>query len=199
MKPFNGAMDARKGLFFLEANMKDDFENIIRKLSPTLRRITHKLNGHFTFFDEDDMFQEAMEHMWISYNKNELDNKTDSYILQGCYFHLKNYIRKSLDKAKLVSLQKLTEEGDGAIESFIGYEDRSISDNAENVSINESEGVKKMSARERKVLKLSMDGCTAREIGAKLGISHVMVLKIKKAIRARLAQTTDRPESGYQN
>jgi RNA polymerase sigma factor (sigma-70 family) len=185
--------------FFYKVDMKDKFEDIVKKLSPTLRRITHKLNGNFTFFDEDDLFQEALEHLWVHYNSNMLDDKTDSYVLQGCYFHLKNCIRRSLDKVKLVSLQKLTEEGEGSLESFLGYEDRSISDNVESSSINESEGIKKLSSRELEVLKLSMNGSTVREIGAKLGISHVMVIKIKKGMRHYLAPMAKKPKTGYQN
>lgn len=175
--------------------MKGNFEDLIRKLSPTLRRITHKLNGHFTFFDEDDLYQEALELLWVRHNQDKLGDKTESYVLQGCYFHLKNYIRKTIDKAKLVSLQKLTEDGDSTIESFLGYADRRIEDNAENVSIFESVAVKRMTARERAVLKLSMEGATVREIGKRLGISHVMVLKIKKGMRKHLESTF----SGYQN
>ena len=179
--------------------MKEKFEDILRKFSPTLRGITHKLNGHFTFFDEDDLFQEAMEHLWIYYNQNKLCDKTESYVLQGCYFHLKNYIRKTIDKAKLVSLQKLNEDGDSSIENFLGYEDHRIKDNAENISLSESEAVKRMSSRERVVLKLSMNGMTVREIGKKLGISHVMVVKIRKNMRKRLGRVFNKVETGYQN
>ncbi|MEI6862893.1 MAG: sigma-70 family RNA polymerase sigma factor [Candidatus Omnitrophota bacterium] len=179
--------------------MKEKFEDLIRKFSPTLRGITHKLNGHFTFFDEDDLFQEALEHLWIYYNQNKLGDKTDSYVLQGCYFHLKNYIRKTMDKAKLISLQKLTEDGDSTLESFIGYEDRRIEDNLENVSISESEAVKRMNCRERAVLKLSMNGMTVREIGKKLGISHVMVVKIRKNMRKYFGGTFKITGTGYQN
>ena len=167
--------------------MKDKFEDLIRKLSPTLRRITHKLNGHFTFFDEDDLFQEALENLWISYNNNKLSDKTDSYVLQGCYFYLKNYIRTTLDKAKLVSLQKLTEEGDSSVEAFLGYEDHRIEENVENKAILESEAVRRMTGRERAILKLSMDGMTVREIGQKIGVSHVMVIKIRKNMRKRFS------------
>ena len=165
--------------------MKANFEKIITNLSPTLRRITHKLNGHFTFFDEDDLFQEALEHLWICYASDKLNDKTDSYVLQGCYFHLKNYIRKTMDKVKLLSLQKLYEDGDSSLETFLGYEDRSIEESAENTSILESEAVKSMTERERLVLKLSMEGSTVREIGKKLDISHVMVVKIRKGMQKR--------------
>ena len=179
--------------------MIDNFEDLIRKLSPTLRGITHKLNGHFTFFDEDDLFQEALEHLWIHYNQKKLGDKTDSYVLQGCYFHLKNYIRKTMDKAKLISLQKLNEDGDSSIETFLGYEDRRIEENADNASISESEAVKKMTGRERVIFKLSMDGSTVREIGKELGISHVMVVKIRKNMRKSLGRVFNRTKTGYQN
>ena len=57
---------------------KNSFEEMMGKLSPTLRRITHKLNGHFTFFDEDDLFQEALEHLWVAFENGTLGDKTDS-------------------------------------------------------------------------------------------------------------------------
>lgn len=176
--------------------MREDFEKILKKLSPTLRRITHKLNGHFTFFDEDDLFQEALQHLWICHNDDTLYDKTDSYVLQGCYFHLKNYIRKTMDKAKLLSLQKLYEDGDSSLETFLGYEDRSIEDNAENRSILEGEAVRNMTERERLVLKLSMEGSTVREIGERLGISHVMVVKMRKGMRKRFGYPAKNPDSG---
>jgi len=179
--------------------MREEFEDIIRKLSPTLRRITHKLNGHFTFFDEDDLFQEALEHLWVHYNQDKLDDKTDSYVLQGCYFYLKNYIRKTKDSAKLVSLQKMNEENDSSLESFLGYEDHRIEENVENSEISESDAVKNMTERERTVLKLSMEGSTVREIGQRLGISHVMVVKIRKNIRKSFGRTERKTGAGYQN
>ena len=86
------------------------FEALIAKLSPTLKRITCKLNGHFTFMDDQDLLQEALIHLWCDFQIGKLDDKTDSYILQGCYFHLKNYIRKSQDSAIMLSLNSIMEE-----------------------------------------------------------------------------------------
>ncbi len=199
MTPFIEQRLLIKGVLFIEGDMKENFENIIKKFSPTLRGITHKLNGHFTFFDEDDLFQEALGHLWLYYNDNKLDGKTDSYVLQGCYFHLKNYIRKTLDKARLVSLQKMTEDKDSTLESFLGYNDRRIEENAENASISESEAVRKMDARERTILKLSMEGSTVREIGQRLGISHVMVIKIRKNMQKYFVRPQKERREGYQN
>jgi RNA polymerase sigma factor (sigma-70 family) len=179
--------------------MKMDFDETLKKLSPTIRRITWKLNGHFTFIDHDDLFQEALEHLWVAYNNGSLDNRTDSYILQGCYFHLKNYLRKTLDKAKLVSLQGLLESGGGSLEELFGYEDNHIEESANEASITDGAESKKLTVRERKVLKMSMDGLTTREIGSKLGISHVMVLKLRKNIKRRFEGFKPAEGHGYQN
>ena len=70
------------------------YPDLLKRLSPRLKGITHKLNGKFTFFNEEDLFQEAAVRLWQEFELGRLAGKTDSYILQGCYFHLKNYIRK---------------------------------------------------------------------------------------------------------
>src|SRR3989338_8897915 len=83
--------------------MDMDFEVLVKKLSPTLKRITYKLNGHFTFFNDEDLFQEALIHLLQDFRAGRLQDKTDSYILQGCYFHLKNYIRKVNERPNVIS------------------------------------------------------------------------------------------------
>ncbi|MCX5704439.1 MAG: hypothetical protein NT066_08150 [Candidatus Omnitrophica bacterium] len=82
------------------------FEILLKRISPTLKRIAYRLNGHFSFFNDEDLYQEALIHLWLDFKEGKLSDKTDSYILQGCYFYLKNYIRKNYDKANLISLEK---------------------------------------------------------------------------------------------
>lgn len=176
--------------------MKEDFESIIKKLSPTLRRITHKLNGHFTFFDEDDLFQEALEHLWVAFQQGRLEDKTDSYILQGCYFHLKNYLRKTMDKASLTSLNKLIDDDDSTLEDFLACEDNVSIYNLDSLSFIEAGKAKGLTDRELEILSLSIEEFTVREIGKRLGISHVMVLKLKDGIRGKWTRDE---KSGYQN
>ncbi len=48
-----------------------------------------------------------------------------------------------------------------------------------------------LTEREKEVLAFLLEGLTLREIGEKIGVSHVMVVKIKKTLRRKL--------SGYQN
>lgn len=83
------------------------FEELIKKLSPKLTRITYRLNGRFSFFNHEDLYQESLIHLWLKFKQGDLSDKTESYILQGCYFHLKNYIRKNCNKVKLLSLEDM--------------------------------------------------------------------------------------------
>ena len=169
------------------------------KLSPTLRRITHKLNGHFTFFDEDDLFQEALEHLWVAFEGGTLGDKTDSYVLQGCYFHLKNYIRKTMDKARLTSIDSPIDEDGSTIEDTLVSSDSGTEEAMNNTLLSETMKMMRLSEREERVLELSLSGMTVREIGAEMGISHVMVVKIKSGIKDKCGSLRNIRSDGYQN
>ncbi len=161
------------------------FDEMMKKLSPTLRGIAHRMNGHFTFFTDDDLYQEALAHLWASFGRGALRDKTDSYILQGCYFYLKNYLRTSLDKAKLVSLSELIDGQDVSIEESLASKDTNARDDLDAGLLAENIVFKSLDARERLVLRYSTEGLTIREIGKRLGVSHVMVVKIRSKIRKK--------------
>lgn len=160
------------------------FETLVNRISPTLKRITRKLNGHYSFFNDEDLFQEAMVRLWSDYREGALEDKTDSYILQGCYFHLRNYLRKSADNTVLLSLSEPSGEGGMMLEELLYHHD------GDPVGRMEGELQMEMAQtwltdRERHILDLFMEGMTMREIGGKLGISHVMVLKIRNRIKEK--------------
>ncbi len=160
------------------------FEALVARLSPTLKRITYRLNGHFTFMDDQDLLQEALIHLWTDFRRGFLNDKTDSYILQGCYFHLKNYIRKTQDSATMVSLNSISEEDGPHLEEVLVADDFASGDQVETVL--EIEAISGgISQRERDVLFFCLEGMTMREIGKKMGISHVSVLKIRNKIKER--------------
>lgn len=161
-----------------------NFEELITRLAPKLRVIAKKLNGNFTFFDEEDLCQEAFFYLWQQNRNQRLDAKTDSYILQGCYFFLKNYIRKvykrvdshSVSLNDNINLENNRRSGN----SFL--EDSNKFFNALNVHMVMEDIVSSLDKREKDVFRLCLDGFTIREIGKILGVSHVMVVKIKKRI-----------------
>ncbi len=162
------------------------FEGLVKKISPTLKRITYRLNGHFTFFNEDDLFQEALIHLWQDFNAGKLNDKTDSYILQGCFFHLKNYIRKSRVKIQMVSLETvINEEGTSLGETlFLKDERRENSlDYLNDKMLVETIRNNGFTRREKDVLSFYAEGLTTREIGKRMGVSHVSVVKITARIK----------------
>lgn len=161
------------------------FESLVKKISPTLKKITHKLNGHYTFFDDDDLYQEALMRLWIDFRDGALNDKTDSYIMQGCYYHLKNYIRKTQDNAVLLSLTEPIGEDGWTMEESLPAEETNLLDYLDSKLQLERAGQKYLTERESDVLSLLMEGMTMREVGGKLGISHVMVLKIRNKIKEK--------------
>jgi RNA polymerase sigma factor (sigma-70 family) len=170
------------------------FETLVKKISPTLKRITYKLNGHFTCFDHDDLYQEAIMRLWLDHNEGKLADKTDSYILQGCYFHLKNYIRKAGPHNRLRSLDSLVSAEDEPVkESLFLVDERSryLRDHISDKMFAETIQNNGFSPREKTILSFCSQGFTMREIGRELGISHVRVVKILAGIREKSLQYTD--------
>lgn len=164
------------------------FERLIARISPTLKRITHRLNGHHSFFDDEDLYQEAMIHLWLHYMDGSLSDKTDSYILQGCYFHLRNYLRKVQDKASILSINTGTGEDGTKLEDILAIDGTIALDCLESKIDVEAREEKYLTEREKKILSLIMEGMSMREVGSKLGISHVMVLKIRNKIKEKYLQ-----------
>jgi RNA polymerase sigma factor (sigma-70 family) len=176
------------------------FDVVMKRISPTLRRITQKLNGHFTFMDHEDLFQESLLHLWADFQAGALNDKTDSYLLQGCYYHLKNYIRTVQDKAPLVSLGSMVDEEAVRLEEILEAEDVAAFDYVDGKMQVEALLESGITQRERDVLGLSMEGMTTREVGQKLGISHVAVVKFRNKLKVRYEQLNGkRAETGYQN
>lgn len=163
------------------------FEDLLTRIRPKLRGIAVKLDGRYTSFNDDDLYQEAMCALWVKHQRGELSDKTDSYILQGSLFFLKNYIRKAYTRidSHSVSLEKIINENKDTLEDLVfaegygaGAHDGEHLERDVRIRLNEREGV---------VLSLYIRNFTTREIGCRLGISHVMVVKIIKKIRAKCA------------
>jgi RNA polymerase sigma factor (sigma-70 family) len=162
------------------------FEELLKKVSPVLKRITYKLRGYSALFNEDDLFQEALIHLWEDFNAGKLSDKTDSYILQGCYFHLKNYIRKSRVKIRLVSLETIiNKEGTSLEETLFLKDDRreNSPDYINDKMLVDTIQNNGFTRREKDMLSFYAEGLTTREIGKRIGVSHVSVVKMTARIK----------------
>ncbi len=175
------------------------FEVLVKRISPTLKRITYKLNGHFSFFNDEDLFQEALVHLWVDFRAGKLDDKTDSYILQGCYFYLKNYLRKTQDKLRLVSIDTLVNEDGLDLEETLATEGPlpAYANLDEGLLFERIQGLG-LTPRENDILSFSMKGLTVREIGKRLGISHVMVIKLRGKIKDKCSGLKEEIKNSYQ-
>ncbi len=172
------------------------FETLLYKISPVLKRIAYRLNRRFTYYNHEDLYQEAVIHLWQGYRENKLSDKTDSYILQGCYFHLKNYMRKANVRNNQVSLEGAFcsgEEGT-ALEEKLAFkrnvyrEDIEKLDNKLLVEVIMNNG---FTSREKEILKFYAEGLNTRQIGSNLGISHVMVVKLTHKLRQKCKKYID--------
>lgn len=178
-------------------NMKNEasFQGLIGKFSPGIKRIAYKLNGRYRSFDHDDLYQEALFHLWNDFRAGKLMDKTDSYILQGCYFHLRNCIRKINEKTNTLSLESMLDgrDGDGFEDSLLNkyiiqddmrkrMDDKLLAGSIQNNGF---------SPKEKEILVFLSNGLTTREIGGRLGVSHVSVVKSIKQIRKKSSKHLD--------
>jgi RNA polymerase sigma factor (sigma-70 family) len=161
------------------------YEILVQRISPTIKRIASKLDGRFSFIDDADLYQEALVHLWIHYGEGKLADKTDSYILQGCYFHLKNVIRKIHDNDTIISLSTVNVEDGTALAEILSPKDVSSFEHIEGRMHVEAIEASGMTEREKDVLESCMEGMTTREIGKRMGISHVAVVKIRNKIKMK--------------
>jgi RNA polymerase sigma factor (sigma-70 family) len=172
-----------------------NFEELLRRISPKLKGITHRLGGYYTFFGEDDLYQEAVIHLWSDFSKGKLGDKTDSYILQGCYFHLKNYIRKVNERSGIVSIDAvLSADSDTTMGDFLGkhWACADCREELHNKLLAQSIRNNGFSPREKMLLEYFSQGLTTRDIGKRMGISHVSVVKMMQKIRVNSQRHLDK-------
>jgi len=169
--------------------MDPRFTLILKRISPMLRRITYRLNVRCPYCSTDDLFQEALMYLWKAFRAGGLSDKTDSYILQGCYFHLKNYLRLLKDRNRCVSLECIRgEEAESPAEVLAAAGAPSHFEYLHHKLLIETILNNGLTSREKDMLRLSLGGLTTREIGKRLGVSHVRVVKLMESVRRKCAQ-----------
>jgi RNA polymerase sigma factor (sigma-70 family) len=159
------------------------FEKIVKKLTPKLRGIAYRLNGKYTVLDHDDLYQEALAHMWEEFCAGKLEGKTDSYVLQGAYYHLKNHLRGLDDNTFFARLDEPVSEEGCALGELIPAEDDGVYEAAETRELLERCG---LTEQEKEVLHLYADGLTVREVGEQIGVSHVTILKMLNSVKKKV-------------
>jgi len=171
------------------------FEELHRKLSPTIKRIAYKLNGRYRSFSHEDLYQEASIHLWSNFLKGKLSDKTDSYILQGCYFHLRNYIRKVNEHSNIISIDaSLNTNDEATVEDLLGryWSSPDCRQDLHNKFLAQSIRGNGFNPKEKRLIDYFSQGLTTRDIGKRMGISHVSVVKLMQKIRVKAQKHLDK-------
>ncbi len=159
-----------------------DFATLFKKISPILKKMARSHNGHGFFIDENDLYQEMCIHIWESFKNGVPEGINTSYIIKGCEFYISNYLRKAREKARIMSLEKpINEQGD-ILQDILSDTKKPLDELVDRNLVVEDIENNGFTVREKKVFSLLLKGFTLRETGTKLGISHVMVIKVKNRI-----------------
>ena len=153
------------------------FEQLIERITPKLKGIVYKMHTSSSF-SKEDLYQEAILQLWVDYNDGKLSDKTDSYVLQSCYFYLKNYMRTHQDKASLMSV-------DMPIDVFSSPQETSADEEPDIDTLMQKVFNDRLNRKEKEIAFFYLQGWTTREIAQRLGISHVSVVKLEEKIREK--------------
>lgn len=154
-----------------------EFEELVAQVAPRLKRITSELSCRSYLEDGEDLYQEAMVYLLESWRNGKWVDKSISYIVQGCYFYLRNYLRAKKAYRAVLSLEEVVGGEENLTATLHDVEGQVTG----RVLISELG----LTSRELQVLGLIMQEMSTREIGALLGISHVRVVKIRQKVREK--------------
>jgi len=162
-----------------------EFEGLTKQMTSHLKKMSKDLAGNLKtdFIDAEDIFQEALVYLWMEFKNGRLKDKNKSYILKGCYFYLKNFLRK-VDNHQITFLSLfslISDEGETTLEEVL-YDDFSLEEDLNTKFLIEKIRNNGLTKREKEVFELLLEGYTTRQIGKKLKISHVRVIRIYKNI-----------------
>jgi RNA polymerase sigma factor (sigma-70 family) len=162
-----------------------DFKILLEKITPALKAIAkrHVLKG---FHDTEDLYQEMCIYLWNNYRNGLPIGINESYVIKGCEFHILNFQRKGGKKPLFTSLDMPLDSDGNTLKDVLADERHPLFDKADSSITIKDIKTKDLDGREKKVFGLLVKGYTVREAAERIGISHVMVVKIKKKIIEKL-------------
>ncbi len=149
-----------------------------------LHRIVCRLTSDTAI--KDDLLQEALVHLWLLEEKHP--GQSRSWYLQGCKFHLQNYLAmgRSVDSMKRRS-HKLSFSTDcDEIDEFISESNWGVDTAFDQVSVRDiiAQLSERLPSFEQAVLSHLAEGLRAREVAARLKVSHPTIIKHRRKIAA---------------
>jgi RNA polymerase sigma factor (sigma-70 family) len=161
------------------------FEELIEQISSKLKGIAYKIHRTVPSFCAEDLYQEAILNLFADYKSGKLADKTESYVLQGCYFYLQNYVRTYREKTSLISVN-MPLDADGAKLQDILWSPQTVADEVPDLdTLMENIFQNELTRKEKEIVFFYLQGWTTREIAQRLGISHVSVGNMEGKIREK--------------
>lgn len=158
------------------------FEEVLEKLNTRLKKLA-AVKARGSFLDKDELYQEMCVYLWEAISRGEYEGKSPSYIATGCKYHLANYIRKHADRFKSISLDKAAGDDEHMpFSELLAQEERLPDEKIDTDIVIEYVNNNGFTKREKEVFYLLIEGETVRDIGRRLDISHVAVVKIRKKL-----------------
>ena len=164
------------------------FGELYDRVSPRLKRIAGFYNGRGYTFDKDDLFQEMSGYLWGTYKEKIPEGINDAYIIKGCEFHILNYMRKEREKVYKVSMEEPLNESGNTLRETLSDGAESIDKTVDKKMLIDYIMNNGFSKREKEIFGILLEGYTVRETGKKLGISHVMVVKLKNRLISKVTR-----------
>lgn len=164
-----------------------EFEEVYYRFYPLLVRQAQHYRNCLESVDCDDIVQEMLVHLWNGWKDGRWEGKTESYILQSLWFHSQNYLRRERKKVHLVSLDEPVGGEGTVLKDNIPETLPPLTEIVENKMLIQQIKSDGLTSREKEVFNLYLEEFNLREIGEKLGISHVRVFKIRENIRRKWA------------
>ncbi len=161
------------------------FETLFNKVSPRLKVMAKGYKNRLGFINEDDFYQEMCIYLWNKFKEGVPKGINEAYIVKGCRFFILNYFRKNQNKARVLSFEIPIDDKGNTLGDLFPDTKESLKD-CLNRKFDIEDNRRNLNKRENQVFTLLLDGYTVREAGKRLGVSHVMVIKIKKKIAEKL-------------
>jgi RNA polymerase sigma factor (sigma-70 family) len=159
------------------------FEELFTRVSPKIKRIARRYNRWGAACNYEDLYQEMSVYLWDKFKAGVPEGINESYIVKGCMFHILNYLRKTREHAVIFPLEERLDDQKDSLRELLPDRQEPLDKRIDEELIVEHILNNGFSPREKQVFAFMMKGHTVREMGVKMGISHVMVIKISKKLR----------------
>ena len=163
------------------------FEAKLAEFVPKLTALSMNIKNMPVSMERSDLIAEMELHLWKKWKNGDFTIHTDSYLIQSCWFHIKNFIRTAGNRDRsTVNLDEPFSSSDSTRYDILADE-YDISNEIDLHIMIDSILENGLSEREKEVFLLDLEGHNLREIAAFLNISFVRVHKILARIRKNAA------------